>query len=65
MNDIIETAPKGVNFGQCVKKYDGFPVDFPNVSKSMMAGREESPSGELPAAPSRRRSYIPAAVPFQ
>ena len=29
-----------------------------------MAGREESPSGaELPAAPSRRRPYIPAAVP--
>ena len=28
-----------------------------------MAGREESPWGELPAAPSRRRAFIPAAVP--
>ena len=28
-----------------------------------IAGREESPWGELPAAPSRRRAFIPAAVP--
>jgi len=41
---------KGVplKLGQCVKKYDGFPVDFPNMSKSMMAGARGEPFGRAP-----------------